>query len=167
MRASPTAQPRPTHWPWRGALRARAVALPTPRPRIGQPTLAAAPASDNPTASQPGHAPLHTTPSSLHAPWSWPALTALAATLAHPLAAVAADSVTYDPASGSDFLKNVAGAAYVVLLVVFAARLLRKRATTATSQRFASTVDAQERLAAVGRAAPRPAVKATPARAAL
>ena len=83
-----------------------------------------------------------------------------------PLAAAAADKVAYDAAAGSDFLKNAAGAAYVVLLVVFAARLLRKRATTATSQRFASAVKAQESLDAT-RAAPRPTVRATPARAAL
>ena len=167
MRASLATQPRPPRCLERGAWRAHARASPAPRPRIGQPTTraAVAPARATATAAQPGPTPLHTTP--LHASWSWPALATLAATLAHPLAAFAEETVAYDPASGSDFLKNVAGAAYVVLLVVFAARLLRKRATTATSQRFASTVDAQERLAAVGRAAPRPMVKATPGRAAL
>lgn len=105
-------------------------------------------------------------PPSPVAHWSLPALVAVASALASPLAAAAADAIPYDKSAGSDFLKNVAGAAYVVLLVVFAARLLRKRATTATSQRFASAVKAQESLDAV-RATPRPTVRATPARAAL
>lgn len=134
------------------------------RRRVGWPAAAAR----DQQAAPPRSPPLLNEAASAenHLPWSLPALTALATTLATPLAAAAADKVAYDAAAGSDFLKNAAGAAYVVLLVVFAARLLRKRATTATSQRFASAVKAQESLDAT-RAAPRPTVRATPARAAL
>lgn len=106
---------------------------------------------------------------------SLPALLALAATCASaalpaPLlaAATAPPAADYDPTAGSDVLKNVAGAAYVVLIIVFAVRLLRRRAATATSQRFASSSQATGASAAAA-AAPtrrRETARATPANAA-
>lgn len=70
-------------------------------------------------------------------------LSALAASAAEEAVAAAATTaalpakIPYDPSAGSDFLRNVAGVAYVVLLVVFAFRLLRRRADFATSTRIA------------------------------
>ena len=65
-------------------------------------------------------------------------LSALAASAAEQAAAANLPAkIPYDPSAGSDFLRNVAGAAYVVLLVVFAFRLLRRRADFATSTRIA------------------------------
>lgn len=90
---------------------------------------------------------------------SWAAAVAGLAALALTLPALAADPVAYDPAAGSDVLKNVAGVAYVVLLVVFAFRLLRRRADTARTTRFAAPPPLED-------APPRPRVKATPGRAA-
>ena len=81
------------------------------------------------------------------APWAMLGffLSSLAASAAEAAAAAATSSsssslpakIPYDPTAGSDFLRNVAGAAYVVLLVVFAFRLLRRRADFATSTRIA------------------------------
>lgn len=66
-------------------------------------------------------------------------LSALAASAGEAAAATSAlpAKIPYDPSAGSDFLRNVAGAAYVVLLVIFAFRLLRRRADFATSTRIA------------------------------
>ena len=64
-------------------------------------------------------------------------LSELAASAAEEAGAAAAARIPYDPTAGSDFLRNVAGAAYVVLLVIFAFRLLRRRADFATSTRIA------------------------------
>jgi len=65
-------------------------------------------------------------------------LSALAASAAEEATTAALPAkIPYDPSAGSDFLRNVAGAAYVVLLVVFAFRLLRRRADFATSTRIA------------------------------
>jgi hypothetical protein len=66
-------------------------------------------------------------------------LSALAASAAEEAASSSSlpAKIPYDPTAGSDFLRNVAGAAYVVLLVVFAFRLLRRRADFATSTRIA------------------------------
>lgn len=66
-------------------------------------------------------------------------LSALAASACEAAAATSAlpAKIPYDPSAVSDFLRNVAGAAYVVLLVIFAFRLLRRRADFATSTRIA------------------------------
>lgn len=48
--------------------------------------------------------------------------------------ALADEGLKYDPSSGADTVKNVAGAAYAVLLAVFALRLLNKRAKFATEE---------------------------------
>ena len=63
-------------------------------------------------------------------------LSALAASADEAATALPA-KIPYDPSAGSEFLRNVAGAAYVVLLVIFAFRLLRRRADFATSTRIA------------------------------
>ena len=60
-----------------------------------------------------------------------------AASAAEEAAAAVPAKIPYDPSAGSEFLRNVAGAAYVVLLVIFAFRLLRRRADFATSTRIA------------------------------
>jgi hypothetical protein len=40
----------------------------------------------------------------------------------------------YNPAQGEEVIKNVAGGAYLILVVIFFYRLLRKRAYTGTTQ---------------------------------
>lgn len=47
---------------------------------------------------------------------------------------LAAEAVKYEPGSGSDVLKTLAGAAYIILVVVYFVRLFRKRAQTATGE---------------------------------
>jgi len=136
---------------------------PAAAPQFRQPTCRSRPPPTAATRHPHGGVPTAVTEvDEPHPPrWSLTALTTAAATLAPALAAAAADAPSYDATAGSDFLKNVAGAAYVVLLVVFAFRLLRRRATTATTTRFASTPPP------VGEARPpRPTVRATPGRAA-
>ena len=49
-------------------------------------------------------------------------------------AAAAEGSVTYVPGAGGDVVRNLAGAAYLVLVGVFIARLLRKRANSSLTQ---------------------------------
>jgi hypothetical protein len=46
----------------------------------------------------------------------------------------------YDPSAGEEVFKNIAGAAYVLLLAVFCVRLFRKRALFGTTQVRASFV---------------------------
>ena len=117
-------------------------------------------------------------------------LSALAASAAEGAAAAANTlpaKIPYDPTAGSDFLRNVAGAAYVVLLVVFAFRLLRRRADFATSTRIArggsgakAAADGRnltpeqrrqnyiaDQASEVARRKRQPAVRATPLRAAV
>jgi hypothetical protein len=48
--------------------------------------------------------------------------------------ALAEEAIKYDPGSAPDVLKNVAGGVYVLLIAIFAVRLLRKRAKFATEQ---------------------------------
>ena len=48
--------------------------------------------------------------------------------------ALAAEGVKYDPAVGGDVVKNVAGVAYLGLVLFFIVRLLSKRARTATGE---------------------------------
>jgi len=40
----------------------------------------------------------------------------------------------YNPAEGEEVIKNVAGGAYLILVLIFFYRLLRKRAYTGTTQ---------------------------------
>jgi hypothetical protein len=49
-------------------------------------------------------------------------------------AALADEGVAYKSGAGMDVLKLLAGVAYIILVVVFVVRLLKKRATNATSQ---------------------------------
>ncbi len=49
-------------------------------------------------------------------------------------AAAGEGSVTYVPGAGGDVVRNLAGAAYLVLVGVFIARLLRKRANSSLTQ---------------------------------
>jgi len=111
---------------------------------------------DSASAAHEDSAPASTSSSS-----SLSLLAALASTAATslltalPAAAAGGGGLSYDPASGSDFLKNVAGVAYVVLLVIFAGRLLTRRASTATSTRLASAAPAPpSRRREVARATP-------------
>ena len=63
------------------------------------------------------------------------AAAALAALLLLSAPAAAAESgVAYDPGAGGDLLKNLAGAAYLLLVAVFLARLLRRRTNSSLSQ---------------------------------
>lgn len=63
------------------------------------------------------------------------AVAALAALLLFSAPAAAAESgVAYDPGAGGDLLKNLAGAAYLLLVAVFLARLLRRRTNSSLSQ---------------------------------
>ena len=138
-----------------GASRAPAPALAARRGR--RPPTPAAAAFRGPPPP-PLDAEDNVTPVTTSAtPWTATAFTL--ASLLVTLPALAAPPVAYDPAAGSDALKNVAGVAYVVLLVVFAFRLLRRRADTATRTRFAAPPPAEGVVA-------RPRVKATSARAA-
>ena len=59
--------------------------------------------------------------------------------------ALAEDVIKYDPGSGADAVKAIAGAAYVVLLAIFAVRLFQKRAKFATGE-VCSTFAAQGHL---------------------
>lgn len=71
-------------------------------------------------------------------------LTALAALLSpvlYPASAIAADAAAYNPAGGEEFLKNVSGALYVVLVAYFAFRVLTKRAKRATEEKLAGQDD--------------------------
>ena len=60
--------------------------------------------------------------------------TALCSTFLAAGPALAGEGLKYDPGAGADVVKKVAGAAYVVLLAVFAVRLLSKRARSATEE---------------------------------
>ena len=51
---------------------------------------------------------------------------------------LAATQTAYSPSSGAEVFKTAAGAAYVVLVCIFFYRLLRKRATTGTTQACSS-----------------------------
>ena len=63
------------------------------------------------------------------------AAAALAALLLLGAPAAAAESgIAYDPGAGGDLLKNLAGAAYLLLVAVFLARLLRRRTNSSLSQ---------------------------------
>jgi hypothetical protein len=55
-------------------------------------------------------------------------------TLFYASAALADDGLAYDPTEGSEFFKNVAGAAYVVLVAFFAYRVLTRRADKARTE---------------------------------
>lgn len=55
-------------------------------------------------------------------------------TLLYASAALADDGLAYDPTEGSEFFKNVAGAAYVVLVTFFAYRVLTRRADKARTE---------------------------------
>ncbi|BDA45070.1 hypothetical protein COCOBI_06-5500 [Coccomyxa sp. Obi] len=70
---------------------------------------------------------------------SGPIWTALYSTFLAAGPALAEEGLKYDPGTGADVVKKVAGAAYVVLLAVFAVRLLSKRARSATEERITST----------------------------
>ncbi|KAK9825156.1 hypothetical protein WJX81_006625 [Elliptochloris bilobata] len=76
-------------------------------------------------------------------------------------AAAAEGGVAYEPGAGGDLLKNLAGAAYLLLVAIFIARLLRKRAKTSLSQRWAS-MGKQSAADEGAQAQQRPPVKATP-----
>ena len=47
---------------------------------------------------------------------------------------LAAEGVKYDPGAGGDAVKNLAGVAYLGLVLFFIVRLLSKRARTATGE---------------------------------
>ncbi len=76
--------------------------------------------------------------------FSAPALAALAGVL-HDLlaapAALAAEGVMYNPESGSETFKTVAGVGYIILVIVYFVRLFKKRADRFTSVRIASSDD--------------------------
>ena len=96
----------------------------------GSPPAAPQPASCAPAVAGCGHsllALLGTAESGVAA--------ALAALLLLSAPAAAAESgVAYDPGAGGDLLKNLAGAAYLLLVAVFLARLLRRRTNSSLSQ---------------------------------
>lgn len=71
---------------------------------------------------------------------SWASWTALCSFLLAANPALAEEGLKYDPGSGAEVVKKVAGAAYVVLLAVFAIRLLTKRAKFATGEASAILV---------------------------
>jgi hypothetical protein len=48
--------------------------------------------------------------------------------------AIAEEVIKYEAGSGADVVKSIAGAAYVVLLAIFAFRLFQKRARFATGE---------------------------------
>lgn len=66
------------------------------------------------------------------AAWCW--LSASAALPPHALADTLADVASYDNAAGSENLKTVFGVGYVILVAIFAVRLLRKRAGRAKTE---------------------------------
>lgn len=58
----------------------------------------------------------------------------LAAILLECSPAFAEEVIKYDPGSGAETVKTIGGAAYALLLVIFAVRLFQKRAKFATAE---------------------------------
>ncbi|KAK9811259.1 hypothetical protein WJX72_000726 [[Myrmecia] bisecta] len=55
------------------------------------------------------------------------------------------DVAAYNPAGGSELVKNVFGFLYVVVVAVFVVRLFRRRAQRATSERIAAKAEQEAR----------------------
>jgi hypothetical protein len=75
------------------------------------------------------------------------ALSAALAVLLFPggaLAAATEAGVSYNPEGGSELLKTLAGAGYILLVVVYFVRLFMKRAKGATSVPLASTAQSEQ-----------------------
>lgn len=49
-----------------------------------------------------------------------------------------AEGLAYNPEGGAELFKNVAGVAYIALVIFYFVRLFKRRADTATSQRIAT-----------------------------
>ena len=62
----------------------------------------------------------------------------------------AVDGSTYNPEQGSETFKNIAGVGYIILVVFYFFRLLKKRAERATTESLASTAQASKNRAGVG-----------------
>lgn len=68
----------------------------------------------------------------------WPSRIPLLAVVGVPLLMGGPAVAAYSPVEGEEVIKNVAGGAYLVLVLIFFYRLLRKRAYTGTTQSFRS-----------------------------
>ena len=88
--------------------------------------------------------------------WLPAAATAALATLLDAHAAAAEEGLAYDPTEGSEFFKNVAGAAYVALVAFFAFRVLTRRAKKARTEVGGMSLAASPSCSALPPAAPPP-----------
>ena len=61
------------------------------------------------------------------------------------------DGSSYNPEQGSETFKNIAGVGYIILVIFYFFRLLKKRAERATTESLASTAQASKRRTGDGR----------------